>query len=497
MKEHKKTSLSFVTGFVLFFFVGILGLFKMQIFISQFGKEFNGAYQSFSQITIYLGLLESGMAAVVLSQLYKPMHENNDFHVASIMEGARSFWIKLGYIIFIVGFLSIPIFGLIIRDLPIELFLIMSVCFIARVAFISFFYDSQVLVIANNRVYLTTLAVSLGIIISTIAAIGTAIFLHNPMITILTEAGILILGYIISYYIFRNMYKKYYINSIKPDYAFKKELKGTSTLRITEAITNNTDILVISSILGSGVVSTFAAYNSLVTMLFLSLSVMLTDSVKSLLGKAYADKKHFVKFVNIYDAIKTLNFALVLFVIPIMFTFIKPFVELFFSQNDKESIIFVAICCLYFYMRLLRSPNQALKIATNTYNQFRKVAITNALLNLSLSIIFTKIVGISGVLLGSMTALVITEFWYEIKVLEINNHIYTLKNIINQYTKNLVLTGVVSFLFYLIFTPYLTSFIAVFSLAFLAAFVNLVIVVLVYGKKIANLRKVLLGVIKQ
>lgn len=479
MTEHKKSQLSVILGFSLFIIIGFVGMFKMKFFIANFGSEYNGGYQTFAQILIYLSLFEAGLSAVVLSKMYEPMHNDDTNYVAQLIRGARIYWYRIGYITIAAGLLALPLFSLLVRGLPIELFITLAVTSIVRLVVPYFFYDSIILVIADNKVYFSTLMTNIFLLLSAICAIISIFIFQNFVITIAIETLIIAFGNIVNYYIFRHKYKKYY-QDVEPRFDFKDEIKGTSTLRITEAITNNTDILVVSAILGTALVSSFSAYNAFTYILYFAIAVTLTDAVKSLLGKSYAKENNFENFKSLYVNIKVLNFIVAGTVASSMIIFFKTLVELFFDKNPKLSIIFFVIYVFYFYLRILRSPSQALRVATNTYNDLKNMAIANAVINLTLSIILTATIGIPGVILASIIALVSTEFWFEIYHLEYKKEIMNLRTILLQYIVSFTLTIVLSIIGYYFITPHITNFVILFIVAIPTFFVILLINIFVF-----------------
>ena len=69
--KTKKTLLNFITDVVPLLIISILGIYKIKLFIKVFGDETLGLYQLFSQVMVYVALVDGGLSNAVLFSLYK------------------------------------------------------------------------------------------------------------------------------------------------------------------------------------------------------------------------------------------------------------------------------------------------------------------------------------------------------------------------------------------------------------------------------------------
>ena len=66
--------------------ISFLGIFKLKIFLQALGNETLGLYQLFSQIMVYVALVDGGLSSAVLYALYKPNAKNNKKEMSEILE---------------------------------------------------------------------------------------------------------------------------------------------------------------------------------------------------------------------------------------------------------------------------------------------------------------------------------------------------------------------------------------------------------------------------
>ena len=68
--KTKRSLLNFITDVIPLLIVSLLGIFKLKFFIQVLGNETLGLYQLFSQIMIYIALVDGGLTSAVLFHLY-------------------------------------------------------------------------------------------------------------------------------------------------------------------------------------------------------------------------------------------------------------------------------------------------------------------------------------------------------------------------------------------------------------------------------------------
>ena len=103
--KTKKTAIIFLTDTIPLLVVSLLGIFKFKLFIQVLGNETLGLYQLFSQIMVYVALVDGGLSSAVLFSLYKPNAEKNNKKFNAILAGAYRTFSKIGMIVFLIAFL--------------------------------------------------------------------------------------------------------------------------------------------------------------------------------------------------------------------------------------------------------------------------------------------------------------------------------------------------------------------------------------------------------
>ena len=103
--KTKKTALNIVTDVIPLIIVSILGIYKVKLFLQVLGNETLGLYQLFSNIMVYVALVDGGLSSALLYSLYKPNMENDKKKFNELLSGGLKTFSKIGMIVFGIAFI--------------------------------------------------------------------------------------------------------------------------------------------------------------------------------------------------------------------------------------------------------------------------------------------------------------------------------------------------------------------------------------------------------
>lgn len=422
MKKKNPMLMNLISFVVLPFAIGVINLIKMRIFINYLGNEQNGIYQFYAQFFSYFTLIEAGLEMAVYSTLFKYLVNKEYDQVNAIIKGARVYWRRIGILCLIVGAVLLPIAPLMVRDAPSIWFVIfIQGMYSARISLSYFFAGPQAVAMADNRGYLIITIDSIGITLTSIGAIIIAFVSQNLLYIVSFELLAMLIFVAVKFHYVNSKFEwlnlKYKKQAL---FNFKSAMKGTSIIKITDMIVNNTDLTTVMLLLGSAASSGFSIYNNFALLLVMIFGTSLISTMQSFLGKKFADitvsesdKKSQVAIL------KGINFLVIVIIVPLITLTLNPFVGLFYGEEMVEGSLFYIVFITFIYFKLLRTPYSTLKVSLGNYNRFSKIAMINAVLNIILSVTFTYFWGLLGVLLGTTISYILTELWYEIKVMDL------------------------------------------------------------------------------
>ena len=88
----KKLSYNILFSLLLQIVAVINSFITSKITINYFGSEINGLVSSINQFLNYISLLEGGVGAVIMAQLYKPIYENDKNKISDIISSSKKFF---------------------------------------------------------------------------------------------------------------------------------------------------------------------------------------------------------------------------------------------------------------------------------------------------------------------------------------------------------------------------------------------------------------------
>lgn len=89
--KNKATLLNMISGLILQLFTLVSGFILPKIILIYFGSEVNGLVSSLNQFLSYITLVEGGITGVIVANLYKPIVDQDNQKISSVLITAIDF----------------------------------------------------------------------------------------------------------------------------------------------------------------------------------------------------------------------------------------------------------------------------------------------------------------------------------------------------------------------------------------------------------------------
>lgn len=433
-----------------------LGIAIPRFILQNYSDEANGLLNAINQIFTYLALIEAGVGQATLQSLYKPVVEKDNESISSIMSATQRYYRKLIWLyagaVILLAFVypliitvndtsTISFCGSTYWSVFLLIFLqgasgVISFYFVAAYKQL-FIADGQNYIISN----LTTLTQIL-IAITKLVLIRISVnivFLQFSYLVI--NAGVAVLyGYM-----FRKKYKQIDLK-VEPDQKALNQRNSFLVHEISGAIFSGTDILLLSVFCNLKVASIYAIY-SLVFSALNQLIYQVHNGCFYILGQSYSKDK--VKYPRIHDAYDTLYVAMVFTFITAAYLLINPFVEMYTNGASDMNYVDPYLPILFSVIQLLSccriTASNLVKIAGHAKKTIAQ-SIIESVIHVVVSTVLVQFIGIYGVLLGTITALLYrtNDFIIYSNVVILN------RSPLRQYAMicgNFIIFGIIAFLF--------------------------------------------------
>lgn len=422
----KNTMKTFLYGIILTSIIAILGLIKSKILLTYLGAEYVGVYQLFSQIYVYLSLVDGGIGASIAYHLYKPIHDKDDKKINEIVMGAKSYFNKVGIIVIILGI--ILSFGIMffINETTISAWYI-KICFILFIisGACSYFTSTHAIIYeAEQKLYKSSNLNHLLSICESIGAIVIAL-LGGKLLTILT--AFLIMSIIKNIILVLNSKRDHkYLRKVETkDDSFKKETNNLIINKINTLIFENVDIILVSKFLGLTSVFIYTAYNQIISMLtqmVQRLNSALIPSIGNLLvTEKEKSKATFIELNSFLFYIGSLLF------VP-LFYMISPFIGNWYGNEYVTTKVVSLLFSMILYINIIKISLDTYIKASGEFKSVRNCAIYQSVVNLALSLILIQKFQIAGALFATVFAFITGNFIHYPRIIS--------KKIINDKVSN-------------------------------------------------------------
>lgn len=419
--KTKKIALNIIADVIPLIIVSILGIFKVKLFINYLGNDTFGLYNLFNNIMIYVSIVDGGLSSALLFSLYKPNIENDKRKFNALLSGALKTFSKIGMIVFSVAFLVSFLVIFLIKNSPFNYWYIV-LCFLlfAISNVISYFFvPYNALLEVKEKKYIYSLIMQGGQIALSVLEIVMLLLGYQFISILIMHAVIKIITHLIEVWICKRMFKDVNLYQKEKDYSFKKFLPSLIFHKICGLVSNNVDTIVISSFLGLSYVAIYSAYNYIVNMMDKILE-KLSSSMTAIVGNTLASNDS--KMYDIYLEYSSMLFYIATVICIPLTLAINGFIDIYYAGKITTSFLISFAFCITLFFNVIKLCTTVFVTAGGLYDETKKAAITDTIINLLLSLILIHIFGISGVLFATAFSVFIAE--YIIKTIVVHQKIF-------------------------------------------------------------------------
>lgn len=448
-KEYSRTknsALNITTGLGSQVAMSVLHFIARTIFIQVLGPSYLGIGGLFKNILTLLSLTNLGLDTAINFKLYRPLADKDEKRVRILMKFYKQAYIVIGTVILVLGLLAIPLLPVLIKDydkldtLGINAPLVFLLYLFQSISSYWFFaYRSTIIKTAQKKYVINIISffVELVTVILQIAVLLIfGDFLWYIAIVIVTT----LIGNVITAVIAHRMYP----------YAFEQEAESITkeerrnifkdcgalfVFKISRVVLKTTDNFVISSVIGLASVGLYANY----LMFYTTINQLIGHfygGVKASMGNIYAkdgiEKSYFMFEVMNFMTILLKGTACVGVAVCV-----NEIIELWIGVDYILPQPFPTLLGIEILFNGLKINLGQVRNISGAFRQAWIRPVWGCILNVALSIYLCQKIGISGVIIGTITADIFANFMVDPRII----HRYSFKNyrpVSYYYKKNLL-----------------------------------------------------------
>lgn len=442
MSRIRNTALNFISKAFVLLLSSILSFLSRTIFIQVLGSSYLGINGLFSNILMMLSLSELGIGTAITFSLYDPVAKDDKEKIKSIMNFYKNAYRVIGVFVFLIGmFLLLFIDYLVPNPGNVKNLKLIFFIYVFNSSISYFLSYKNTLLIADQKEYLLLKSNAFFSVLNILIQIISLIIFKNYIIYLLVNMIVLLIQRVYVNRFITNKYSylsdKKYIKLSKNEYnKIVKNVKAMIWHKIGDYCINGTDNIIISmfnKIISVGLYSNysliFSTVNSLIGMIYSSM----TASMGNLLALENDERKF-----EIYKIIEFIGFWLYGFSAICFYNLTSPFIDLWIGSENLLSNGILIVLIANNYMVGMRVPLFTVKSAAGLYSQDKFVPLVQSIINLFVSIVLIKKVGLIGVFIGTFISGLVPSLYRPYLVYK---EVFKRSSIeyYKQYIKNIIL----------------------------------------------------------
>ncbi|MDU6264268.1 MAG: glycoside hydrolase family 88 protein [Anaerocolumna aminovalerica] len=394
----------------------ILGFISRTVFIHNLSVTYLGVNGLYTNILSVLSLAELGIGTAMNYSLYKPVAENNYETIKTLMQLYKKIYRIIAIIITVAGLILLPFLKFIIKDpgniSQNELFLYYLIFLFNTVStyFVSYKYS---LVNAEQKNYIQS---NIQVITSVAVLISQIIILKIFKSFMLYLIAGAVIGVVQKVFVHLYLNKQYpyllekdYIPLSKEEMKpIKKNITALMYHKFGDVMIHQTDNIILSSFINVTFVGLLSNYN-LIILSVISFINTIFNSLISGLGNLIAldSKEKQYKLFKVYRFSAFWIYGMVLIVLYFMLT---PFITLWIGEDLVISNTAILLIMMDYYFKAHRIAVNNYKTAAGIFDADKYIALIQGVVNLIISILLVKLIGINGVFIGTIVSGLISNF---------------------------------------------------------------------------------------
>ena len=430
------------------------------LFIRTLGSAFLGVNGLFTDILALLSITELGFDTAINFKLYKPISEKDYHRLSALMKFYRNIYIVVSFSVFVLGLSITPFLRFLISDydslaeIGLNAILVYFLYLAQSVLSYLFWAYRASLVRAAQKSFILD-GVNIGTVIaSNVCQIVVLLLFRSFYLYLLILVFFTIVTNVINSAIAKKMFPLVFCKESSQDVISKEESKevfkdcgATFLYKVNGVVTRATDNLVISSFIGIVTVGLYSNY----TMISTTINTILNkffEACKASMGDAYAtlDKERSYFYFEVMNFFTVILYGTAFMGMAIVG---NAFIKVWLGQEYLlASIIPVLLGIVLFFNGIKNNLGQIRNIS-GAFRQMWYRPLLGIVINLVVSIVLVRFIGIAGVLLGTILSAILTNFLVDPVVI----HKYSYSgaySVWRYYRTNLFYMGLLAGLYFLI-----------------------------------------------
>lgn len=421
MQNRSRTEysiLNILTGVGGYFLNTVLGFVCRMVFVQCLAADYLGVNGLFTNILTMLSLAELGVGSAIVYALYKPLAENDEEKIASLMKVYSTAYRTIGVLIGVVGLALMPFIDLIIHEQPNiseSIYLLYALNLFNTASSYFFSYRSSLLIAAQRNYIVGGINYAVTIIQSVLQMVFLLLFRNYLGYLLIQTAGTFTYNVLVSWIATKQFpfIRKKDVKPLPKDErrVLFANIRDLMIYKVSSLLVNSTDNILITFFSGLATTGIASNYTLLVNTLNSLLSQVfngLTASIGNHNASESVEKRY-----QMFSFLNMMNFWIFGWAgLGILFCS-SDLVQLCFGGEYVLSIEIPFVMALNFFSVGMMNAVWTYKHTLGLFHYGRFIQIFTGILNIVLSVLLGTCWGLFGILFATFVARSLTNLWYD------------------------------------------------------------------------------------
>ena len=444
MNRTQKAMRNSITGLVGQIITVFLRMIAHKAFIQYIGVELWGLNNTFASILNTLSLAELGFQQVIVFHLYGALAKGDQKQINALINVYRMVYRCIGCFFIVASLCCVPFLQIFLSDIEatdsVRIYFLVQALTGACTYFLA--YKRNILY-ADQQSYLSSL---IDTVVNAVCTLLSIVVIYATRSYLLYLMISLVRSYLSNLLVHIACTKRYpYLHKERIDWKLLKKmtssLKDVVIERFAVYVYGSTDNLLISAFISTvqvGFLNNYIIITTQLKYLIQSLSAPLIPA----LGNKAAVVKNGSQQLETFHLLEQVFFGLTGFVVVPTYVLADSFISMFFGPQYVMNRTILILLCIDLYITINQEGCRSFLTANGLFRKRRNISIGGAIINIVVSLLLIKPLGIAGILAG--TAVSQVYYWAARSVVALGDCLHqSRKTIVFYWLKQTGLLGII------------------------------------------------------
>ncbi|WP_164880662.1 polysaccharide biosynthesis C-terminal domain-containing protein [Clostridium manihotivorum] len=381
------------------------------VFIKSIGIGLLGINSTFSSVLAAFSLAELGFQTAIVYSLYSPLNSNDKSEINKIVNVFKFVYRAIGIFFIVASIAFLPFIPKILTNVDINKYIYIFFLLQSSASVCSYFLAyKRTLLYADQKNYISQIIdLIANVVFNILQIISLAVFKNYLIYLVLKLLQVFISNMIVNIACIR-IYP--YLHSEKIDKSILQgiwsNVKNVFVGKVAGYIYTSTDNLVISTVVSTVSVGYLVNYTT-ITYNLKAITNSILNPIAPIIGNHLTSENSKNDKEHIFSVYTHVRFIIAIMLIVPTTVLIDDFVSMWVGRIYIMPKIIVILLVADLFIHLVHSACCDYINGMGLFKHDRNIAIVGAAVNIIVSIILAKLIGIEGVLIGTVVSQII--FW--------------------------------------------------------------------------------------